>query len=55
MKMEQVCTIKKKKVEGVVCSKGVTLKKDKSFVYIKIDIARKNTVPRTALQNLLCL
>lgn len=34
MKMEQVCTIKKiKKVEGVVCSKGVTLKKEKLCIY----------------------
>lgn len=33
MKMEQVCTIKKKKVEGVVCSKGVTFKKEKLCIY----------------------
>lgn len=32
MKMEQVCTIFKK-VEGVVCSKGVTLQKEKLCIY----------------------
>lgn len=37
---------KKKKVEGVVCSKGVTLKKKKKgFVYIKIDVTGVNIVP----------
>lgn len=60
MKMEQVCTVKKKKkVEGVVCSKGVTLifflnNNKKSFVYIKIDITRVGIVPRAVLQNLFC-
>lgn len=33
MKMEQVCTILKK-VEGVVCSKGVTLQKKKKKLCI---------------------